>query len=93
MFRTVFPSIFRSSRLYIQQQAFVRQILLLLASKQTAAFYKIGPGGPFSGAKRPGSEADHSTPSSVEAKNELSYNSTTPYAFMACTGIILLDIS
>ena len=27
MFRTVFPSIIRSSRLYIQQQAFVKQIL------------------------------------------------------------------
>ena len=28
MFRTVFPSIIRSSRLYIQQQAFVKEILL-----------------------------------------------------------------
>ena len=28
MFRTVFPSIVSSSRLYIQQQAFVKQILL-----------------------------------------------------------------
>ena len=28
MFRTVFSSIIRSSRLYIQQQAFVKQILL-----------------------------------------------------------------
>ena len=28
MFRTVFPSIIRSSRLYIQQQPFVKQILL-----------------------------------------------------------------
>ena len=28
MFRTVFPPIIRSSRLYIQQQAFVKQILL-----------------------------------------------------------------
>jgi len=28
MFRTVFPSIINSSRLYIQQQAFVKQILL-----------------------------------------------------------------
>jgi len=34
MFRAVFPPIIRSSRLYIQQQAFVRQILLS-ASKQT----------------------------------------------------------
>jgi len=33
MFRTVFPSII-SSRLYIQQQTFVKQILLLLANKQ-----------------------------------------------------------
>ena len=33
MFRTVFPSIIRSSRLYIQQQAYVKQILLLLASR------------------------------------------------------------
>ena len=28
MFRTVFPSDIRSSRLYIQQQAFVKQLLL-----------------------------------------------------------------
>jgi len=28
MFRTVFPSLIRSSRLYIEQQAFVKQILL-----------------------------------------------------------------
>ena len=28
MFRTVFPSIIRTSRLYIQQQAYVKQILL-----------------------------------------------------------------
>jgi len=26
MFRTVFPSVIRSSRLYIQQQAYVKQI-------------------------------------------------------------------
>jgi len=35
MFRTVFLSIIRSSRLYIQQQAYVKHILLT-ASKQTA---------------------------------------------------------
>ena len=28
MFRAVFPSIIRSSRLYVQQQSFVKQILL-----------------------------------------------------------------
>ena len=32
MFRTVFPSIIRSSRLYIQQQAYVKQILLYVQS-------------------------------------------------------------
>ena len=31
MFRTVFPSIIRSSRLYVQQKSYVKQILLLLA--------------------------------------------------------------
>ena len=36
MFRTVFPSIIRNFRLYIQQQACVKQILLMFASKQTA---------------------------------------------------------
>jgi len=34
MFRTVFPSIIRSSRLYIQHQVYVKQVLWLLASKQ-----------------------------------------------------------
>ena len=29
MFRTVFPSIFRSLRLYIQHQVYVKQILLI----------------------------------------------------------------
>ena len=36
MFRTVFPTIIGSSRLYILQQAYVKQVMLLLASKQTA---------------------------------------------------------
>ena len=45
MFRTVFPSFIRSSRLYIQQQAYVKMILLLpcaavclLASRQQHLF-------------------------------------------------------
>jgi len=36
MFRTVFPSIIRSSRLYIQKQAYVKLILLSACNKQTA---------------------------------------------------------
>jgi len=35
MFQTVFPSIIRSSSLYIQQQAFVKQILLLYVQTWT----------------------------------------------------------
>jgi len=41
MFRTVFPSIIRSSRLYIQQQAFVKQIPCKFASKQTQYLFDI----------------------------------------------------
>jgi hypothetical protein len=37
MFRTVFPSIIRSSELYVQQQAYVKQILLPAASGKVAA--------------------------------------------------------
>jgi hypothetical protein len=43
MFRTVFPSIIRSTRLYIQQQVYVKQILLpaaqvLLLATDTATW-------------------------------------------------------
>jgi hypothetical protein len=40
-FRTVFPPIIRSLRLYIQHQVYVIQILWLLASKQPQNFYDI----------------------------------------------------
>jgi len=39
MFRTVFPSIIRSLRLYIQQQVYVIQVLWLLACKQPQNLY------------------------------------------------------
>jgi hypothetical protein len=38
--------------------------------------YLIGTRGTFPGVKRPGREADHSPPSSVEVKNAWSYTST-----------------
>jgi len=41
MFRTVFPSIIRSLRLYIQHQVYVVKVLWLLASKQPQNFYDI----------------------------------------------------
>jgi hypothetical protein len=37
----------------------------------------------FLWVKRPGREADQSPPSSTEVKNEWSYNSTSPYVFIA----------
>jgi len=41
MFRTVFPSIIRSLRLYIQHQVYVIQVLWLLASKQPQNLFGI----------------------------------------------------
>jgi hypothetical protein len=41
------------------------------------------------GAKQPGREADNSPPSSAEVKNEWSYTSSAPYAFVACKRITL----
>jgi len=41
MFRTVFPSIIRSLRLYVQHQVYVIQVLWLLASKQPQNLYHI----------------------------------------------------
>jgi hypothetical protein len=45
--------------------------------------YLMGTGGGVSGVKRPGREADHSSASSGEIKNEWSYTATPPYVFMA----------
>ena len=44
MFRTVFPSIIRSSVLYLQQHAFVEQILL-------SAWWRVRDGTPDNGRK------------------------------------------
>jgi hypothetical protein len=41
MFRTLFSSIIRSLRLYIQHQVYVRQVLWLLAKKQPQNLYDI----------------------------------------------------
>jgi hypothetical protein len=41
------------------------------------------PGALSLGVKRPGREADHSSPSSAEVKNAWSYTSTPQYVFMA----------
>jgi hypothetical protein len=38
---------------------------------------------PIQWVKRPGREADHSSPSTAEVKNPWSYNSPPPYVFMA----------
>jgi hypothetical protein len=44
---------------------------------------KIGKGALSQGVKRPGREADHSSPTSAEVKKMWIYTSTPPYAFMA----------
>ena len=41
MFRTVFPSIIRSLRLYIQHQVYVIQVLWLLASGNEREFHLV----------------------------------------------------
>jgi hypothetical protein len=41
MFRTVFPSIIRSSRLYTQHQVYVMQVSWVLASKQSTNLHDI----------------------------------------------------
>jgi hypothetical protein len=47
------------------------------------ASYPMGTEGSYIGVKRPGREADHSPPSSAEAKNAGTYTSTLQYVFMA----------
>jgi hypothetical protein len=47
-----------------------------------ASLLSKGYWGPFPRLKRPGREADHSLPSSVEVKNAWSYTSTPQYVFM-----------
>jgi hypothetical protein len=45
--------------------------------------YPVGTGGSFPEVKRPGHEADHSSPTSAEVKRTWVYTSTPLYAFMA----------
>jgi hypothetical protein len=45
--------------------------------------YTMGTGSSFPGVKRPGSEADHSSPNGAEVKKMWIYTATPPYAFMA----------
>jgi hypothetical protein len=54
-------------------------------SRAHPASYPLGIRGffPGGGVKRPGSEADHSSPSTAEVRNAWSYTSTPQYAFMA----------
>jgi len=42
----------------------------------------MGTGVSSPGVERPGREADHSSTSSAEVKNEWSYTTIPPYAFM-----------
>jgi hypothetical protein len=48
-----------------------------------SASYTVGIGGSFPGIKQPGSEADHSPPTSTDVKNPWIYTTTSTYVFMA----------
>jgi len=48
-----------------------------------SACYRMGTYGSYPRSKRPGREADHSTPSGAEVKNPWNCASTIPYVFMA----------
>jgi hypothetical protein len=52
-------------------------------SEAHSASSPLGPGTLSLGVKRPGREADHSSPSSAEVKNAWSYTFTPQYVFMA----------
>jgi hypothetical protein len=53
------------------------------SSEAHPASYPMGTGGSFLGVPQPGREADHSPPTSAEAKNIWIYTSTPPYIFTA----------
>jgi len=52
----------------------IRNIIRQYRADLLSNAYRVG--GSYPGAKRPGREADHSTPSSAEVKNVWSYTST-----------------
>jgi len=53
-------------------------------------FCLIGTGEFFPEVKWLRCEADHPYPCSADIKNERNFNSTSPYAFVACRGTFLL---
>jgi hypothetical protein len=59
---------------------------ILTNSGANAAFFSVGTRGFFSSmVKWLGHKTDHPSLSSAEVKNEWSYASATPYAFLECT--------
>jgi hypothetical protein len=52
-------------------------------------FYSVCIGGSVSGIKWPGREIHHSFPSSAAVKNDCSYFSDPPRAFLASIGTVL----
>ncbi|PNF15383.1 hypothetical protein B7P43_G01010 [Cryptotermes secundus] len=52
-------------------------------SRAHSSSYPMGTGALSLGVKRPGREADHSPPTSVEVKKMWIYTFTPPFAFMA----------
>jgi hypothetical protein len=64
-----------------QDTAFLHQ-LILVTTNHTVSKHISPPK-----EKRPDSKADHPPPSTAEAKNGWSYDSTTLCVFVACSGI------
>jgi hypothetical protein len=65
-----------------------RQVFSLLHIVQTGsgahpAYYRMGTKALSPGVKRPGREADHSSPTSTEVKKTWIYPSTPPYVFIS----------
>jgi hypothetical protein len=58
-------------------QEFFLPYVVQTGSSAHPAFYRIG-----TGVKRPGSEADHTPPTSAEVKKTWAYTSIPPYVFM-----------
>jgi hypothetical protein len=65
-----------------QGQDFSPLYVVQTGSGTRSASYPMGTVAPLPGVKRPGSDADHSFPSSADVKKTWIYTSTLPYVFV-----------
>jgi hypothetical protein len=69
-------------RVPVGSRIFISQIVQIGSGVHPTS-YTMGTGGTFPGVNRPGREADHLPPTSVEVKKMWIKTSTPPYVFMA----------